>query len=149
MKLPKKVMDNWPQHTPQEEVPPSHRFPHVVGAWAEARVLNHRILCGSYTTLNLLKDKLQGRPMSFGTTQAVPQGVHAPRPNNPPPQAPRQGAKPQQASKRGRLNYTTAEEIPEDVEVLMGTLLINSYPAIVLSDSEATLFFHQQEIHVA
>jgi hypothetical protein len=37
MKLPKKIMDNWPQHTLQEEAPPSHRFPHVVGAWAEAR----------------------------------------------------------------------------------------------------------------
>jgi hypothetical protein len=66
---------------------------------------------------------------------------NAPRPNNPPPQAPRQGAKPQQAPRRGRLNYTTAEEIPEDAEVLMGTLLINSYPAIVLFDSGATLSF--------
>jgi hypothetical protein len=36
MRLPKKIMDDWPQNTPQEEAPPSHRFPHVVGAWAEA-----------------------------------------------------------------------------------------------------------------
>jgi hypothetical protein len=61
---------------------------------------------------------------------------NAPRPNNPPPQAPRQGAKPSQAPKRGRLNYTTAEEVPDDAEVLMGTLLINSHPALVLSISE-------------
>jgi hypothetical protein len=65
---------------------------------------------------------------------------NAPRPNNPPPQAPRQGAKPSQALKRGRLNYT-AEEIPEDADVLMGTLFINSHPALVLFDSGATLSF--------
>jgi hypothetical protein len=64
---------------------------------------------------------------------------NAPRPSSPPPQAPRQGAKPQQAPKHGRLNYTTVEEILEDAEVLMGTLLINSCPAIVLFDSGATL----------
>ena len=45
---------------------------------------------------------------------------NAPRPNTPLPQAQRQEAKPQQAPKRGRLNYTTAEEIPENAEVLMG-----------------------------
>jgi hypothetical protein len=66
---------------------------------------------------------------------------NAPRPNNPPSQAPCQGAKPQQAPKRGRLNYTTTEEIPEDADVLMGTLLINSYPALALFDSGATLSF--------
>jgi hypothetical protein len=55
---------------------------------------------------------------------------NAPRPNNPPPQAPHQGAKPQKAPKRGRINYTTTEEIPEDAEVLMGTLLINSIPPL-------------------
>jgi hypothetical protein len=66
---------------------------------------------------------------------------NAPRPNNPPPQAPHQGAKPSQAPKRGRLNYTTAEEIPKDADVLMGTLLINSHPALVLFDSGATLSF--------
>jgi hypothetical protein len=66
---------------------------------------------------------------------------NAPRPNNPPLQAPRQGAKPPQAPKHGRLNYTTAEEFPKDAEVLIGTLLINSYPAIVLFDSGATLSF--------
>jgi hypothetical protein len=66
---------------------------------------------------------------------------NAPRPNNPPPQAPRQGAKPSQAPKRGHLNYTTAEEVPDDAEVLMGTLLINSHPALVLFDSGATLSF--------
>jgi hypothetical protein len=66
---------------------------------------------------------------------------NTPRPNNPPPQAPHQGAKPPQAPKRGRLNYTTTEEISEDADVLMGTLLINSYPALVLFDSGATLSF--------
>jgi hypothetical protein len=66
---------------------------------------------------------------------------NAPRPNNPPPQAPRQGAKPSQAPKRGCLNYTTAEEVPEDAEVLMGTLLINSHPALVHFYSGATLSF--------
>jgi hypothetical protein len=66
---------------------------------------------------------------------------NAPRPNNPLPQAPRQEFKPQQAPKRGRLYYTTAEEVLEDAEVLMGTLLINSYPAVVLFDSGATLSF--------
>ena len=65
---------------------------------------------------------------------------NTPNPNNP-PQAPRQEAKPQQVPKRGRLNYTTAEEVPEDAKVLMGTLLINSYPAIVLFYSGATLLF--------
>jgi hypothetical protein len=74
---------------------------------------------------------------------------NAPRADNPPPQAPRQGTKPQQAPKRGRLNYTTAEEIPEDAEVLMGTLLINSYPTIVLFLFRSNSSFHQQEIHVA
>ena len=42
---------------------------------------------------------------------------------------------------RGRLNYTTTEEIPENAEVLMGTLLINSHPAMVLFDSGATFSF--------
>ena len=66
---------------------------------------------------------------------------NAPRPNNPLPQAPRQEVKPQQAPKRGRLNYTTSEEVSEDAKVLMGTLLINSHPAIVLFDSGVTLSF--------
>ena len=66
---------------------------------------------------------------------------NAPRPNTPLPQAQRQEVKPQQAPKRGRLNYTTAEEIPENAEVLMGTLLINSHPAMVLFDSGATFSF--------
>jgi hypothetical protein len=35
--VPRKVIDELPQYTPQEEAPPSHCFPHVVGAWAEAR----------------------------------------------------------------------------------------------------------------
>jgi len=65
---------------------------------------------------------------------------NAPRPNNP-PQAPRQEAKPQQVPKHGRLNYTTAEEVPEGAEVLIGTLLINTHHAVVLFDSGATLSF--------
>ena len=66
---------------------------------------------------------------------------NAPRPNTPLPKASRQEVKPQQAPKHGRLNYTTAEEIPENAEVLMGTLLINSHPAMVLFDSGATFSF--------
>src|SRR6185312_10953718 len=46
---------------------------------------------------------------------------NASRPNNPLSQEPRQEAKTQQAPMRGRLNYTTAEEVPEDAEILMGT----------------------------
>jgi len=74
---------------------------------------------------------------------------NAPRPNNPLPQVQRQEAKPQQAPKRGRLNYTTAEEIPENAEVLMGTLLINSHPAMVLFLFWSNFFIHQQEIYTA
>ena len=66
---------------------------------------------------------------------------NAPRLNNPLSQVQCQEAKPPQAPKRGRLNYTTAEEIPENAEVLMGTLLINSHPAMVLFDSGATFSF--------
>jgi hypothetical protein len=39
-------MDDWPRNTPQEEVPPSHRFPQVVGAWAEARETYNPISMG-------------------------------------------------------------------------------------------------------
>jgi hypothetical protein len=46
MRLPKKIMDEWLQNTPQEEAPPSHRFPHVVGAWAEARETYNPISMG-------------------------------------------------------------------------------------------------------
>jgi len=66
---------------------------------------------------------------------------NAPRPNNPSPQASHQEAKPQQAPKCGRLNYTTAGEVSEDAEVLMGTLPIHSHPMTVLFDSGATLSF--------
>jgi hypothetical protein len=38
-------MDDWPRNTPHEEAPPSHRFPHVVGTWAEAR--------GSYNPISM------------------------------------------------------------------------------------------------
>ena len=37
MTLPRMVPNAWPQNTPQEEAPPSHRCPHVVGVWAQAR----------------------------------------------------------------------------------------------------------------
>ena len=36
MRLPRTVPNAWPQNTPQE-APPSHRYPHVVGVWAQAR----------------------------------------------------------------------------------------------------------------
>jgi hypothetical protein len=36
-KLPRKIMDDWTRNMPHEEAPPSHRFPHVVGTWAETR----------------------------------------------------------------------------------------------------------------
>ena len=52
--------------------------------------------------------------------------------NNPPSQAPHQGARPQhqQAPKCGCIHYTIAEEILEDAEVLMGMLLINPIPLL-------------------
>ena len=37
MTLPRMVPNAWPQNMPQEEAPPSHRCPHVVGVWAQAR----------------------------------------------------------------------------------------------------------------
>jgi hypothetical protein len=46
MRLPKKIMNDWPRNTPHEEVPPSHHFPHVVGAWAEARETYNPISMG-------------------------------------------------------------------------------------------------------
>jgi len=70
---------------------------------------------------------------------------NAPRPNNPSLQAPRQEAKPPQVPKRGRLNYTTAEGVPENAEVLMGTFLINPHLAMVLFDSGATLSFFSKK----
>jgi hypothetical protein len=45
MKLPRKIMDDWPRNTPHQKVPPSHRFPHVVGTCAEAR--------GSYNPISM------------------------------------------------------------------------------------------------
>jgi hypothetical protein len=45
MKLPRKIMDDWARNTPHEEAPPSHRFPHVVGTWAETR--------GSYNPITM------------------------------------------------------------------------------------------------
>ena len=60
---------------------------------------------------------------------------NVPRPNNPSLQAPRQEAKPPQVPKRGRLNYTTAEGVPENAEVLMGTFLINPHLLAQLSHS--------------
>ncbi|XP_039808800.1 uncharacterized protein LOC120672463 [Panicum virgatum] len=64
---------------------------------------------------------------------------NAPRPNAPPPQASRQEAKPQQAPKRGRLNYTTAEEIPENAEVLMVTGPSESEPGEPVESVEPEL----------
>jgi hypothetical protein len=45
MKLPRKIMNDWPQNTPYEEARPSHRFSHVVGTWAKAR--------GSYNPISM------------------------------------------------------------------------------------------------
>ena len=41
------------------------------------RVLNLHVLCGLCATLNLLKDKLLGRPMPIGATHVLPQRVRA------------------------------------------------------------------------
>ena len=70
---------------------------------------------------------------------------NAPRSNNPSLQAPRQEAKPPQVPKHGRLNYTTAEGVPENAEVLMGTFLINPHLAMVLFYSGATLSFFSKK----
>jgi hypothetical protein len=42
------------------------------------------------------------------------------------------------AVKTGRVNYTTLEDIPEGEQVLAGTFSLNGYPAVVLSNSDAT-----------
>jgi hypothetical protein len=44
-KLPRRIMDDWTRNTPHEEAPPSHRFPHVVGTWAE--------MWGSYNPISM------------------------------------------------------------------------------------------------
>jgi hypothetical protein len=46
MRLPKKIMDDWLRNTPQEDALHSHRFLHVVGAWAEARETYNPISMG-------------------------------------------------------------------------------------------------------
>jgi hypothetical protein len=45
MKLSRRIMDDWTRSTPHKEAPPSHRFPHVVGTWAETR--------GSYNPISM------------------------------------------------------------------------------------------------
>jgi hypothetical protein len=44
-------------------------------------------------------------------------------------------------AKTGRVNYTTAEDIPEGEQVLAGTFSLNGHPAIVLFDSGASYDF--------
>jgi hypothetical protein len=121
------------------------------------RVRNHRVLCGLYATLNLLEDKLQGQPMFIGTTQVVLQGVHAivvvawatsPRIVHlqgkavpPMHQGPTTLHRKHHVKKPSRNKLLSLVEISEDADVLMGTLLINSYPTNVLFDSGATLSF--------
>jgi hypothetical protein len=69
MKLPKVIMEDWPQHMPQEEAPPSHRFPHVVGAWAEARETYNPISMGLHVRRFHVKpttrESLLGAPKPF------------------------------------------------------------------------------------
>jgi hypothetical protein len=45
-KLPRRIMDDWMRNTPHEEAPPSHRFSHVVGTWAETQGLYNPISMG-------------------------------------------------------------------------------------------------------
>jgi hypothetical protein len=40
--------------------------------------------------------------------------------------------------KTGRVNHTTAEDIPEGEQVLVGTFSLNGHPAIILFDSGAS-----------
>jgi hypothetical protein len=69
MKLPKKIMDHWPRHTPQEEAPPSHRFPHVVGTWAETREMYNPISMGlhmhRFHVKPTTRESLLGAPKPF------------------------------------------------------------------------------------
>jgi hypothetical protein len=46
MTLPRTVPNAWPQNMPQEEAPPSHRCPHVVGVWVQARHVYNPISMG-------------------------------------------------------------------------------------------------------
>jgi hypothetical protein len=69
MKLPKKIKENWPRHTPKKEAPPSHRFPHVVGAWAEARETYNPISMGLHVrrfhVKHTTRESLLGAPKPF------------------------------------------------------------------------------------
>jgi hypothetical protein len=42
------------------------------------------------------------------------------------------------ATRKGHVNYTTMEEIPEGEQVLVGTFSLNGHPTVVLFDSGAT-----------
>jgi hypothetical protein len=51
-----------------------------------------------------------------------------------PPRGPQKVA----VAKIGCVNYTTMEDIPEGVQVLVGTFSLNGYPVVTLFDSGAT-----------
>jgi hypothetical protein len=67
-KVPKKVIDELPQYTPQEEAPP-HRFRHMVGAWAEARQTYNPISMGlhmrRFHVMPATRESLLGAPELF------------------------------------------------------------------------------------
>ena len=81
--------------------------------------------------------------------------VHpSPAPACPAP-PPRVATKPTQALAHGRVNHVTAEEAIATLDIILGTLLVNSHPAAVLFDLRASHSFikegftthHQFEFH--
>jgi hypothetical protein len=59
------------------------------------------------------------------------------------------------ATRKGRVNYTTMEDIPEDKQVLVGTFSLKGCPIVILFDSGASYDFiskactekHQLDVH--
>jgi hypothetical protein len=45
------------------------------------------------------------------------------------------------ATRKGRVNYTTMEDIPEDKQVLVGTFSLKGCPIVILFDSGASYDF--------
>lgn len=71
--------------------------------------------------------------------------VNATHPSQPQGQ-PRQGVKP--APKRGRVNHITAESAQEDACVLLGNLLVNAHPTVVLFDFGASHSFIKKDFMI-
>jgi hypothetical protein len=64
----------------------------------------------------------------------TPRRTPAPRPRghyNQPPRGPTKVI----ATRTGRVNYTTVEDVPEGEHVLVGTLSLNGHPIVILFDS--------------